>query len=984
MRLPGQHLLLLALCGIIQLHSLAQEYPFIHYTPKDGLINSRIRNVYQDSKGRLFFMTSNGISEYDGVRFNNYSVEDGVGNPVVNDMLEIAPDSVLLASNTYMLNAWVRGQIKKVAIEGFCPVVNKFLRVKDGLIYVATDEGVFLMKGNRFEKMETQNVPITDTALSFEDIQEFGDYLLLKINGDMTKQYGLYLLDKKNKTLIPFIQKEFGSVIQVPRFNILMCTSGHVTCYDLQAARKGFVKPVPLPQAYQILQNVISYRLFIDQNETLWSVYLNTVIKIPSGAPPTIYDKTTGLDLNNLNGVFVDKENVLWVRSDGSGLIKLSNSNVEIVTGLVSKSATGISSLYANKFSDTAWLYNHEENAIYGITNKEVAHYSVDQKMNPSAIIREGDHFFLFNYTKVYVASPDPRDKRNLHAKLSFTFGDQEADNTTRTIIDNGYLYTPGPNLSVIKNGKRIFTYKLPYYTDQIVIDKTHRLWLAPRSGGIMLFSIHPENPSQFLVLERRFESETSYISARSIAVDTNNLLWVGTRYQGLFCFEARDSSLILKKQFTVQDGITDNFISYVTCDHDNNIWVGSQSGLDKISMRNGQYQVEGTTRNNNIFQLIQSVAVTKNDQVWTLGNAGSILRINNNELQSNYRPQIQISRIKTTDTVFGMPKNNLTLPYLENNITFEVAAPSFVDEKQVMFSYILEGSRNAVWSKPSREATFNFINLPHGKYKLKVKASFPLASYGNQEMSYAFTITPPWWDTWWSKLLFIAGIVAILVLAIRNYYQRKLQKQKVIFEKQQAVEHERTRIAMEMHDDLGSGLTTIRYLAGGLSMQTGNSSKEKAEKIASSAKSLVDNMNDIIWSMKSDNNTLNETLAYIRKQAAEQLETAGIEYHIDFPKELPDIKLSNELKRNLLLISKEAIHNVVKHSAATSVILNAQWEGGSIQLKIVDNGKGIDFADISTFGNGMKSMRKRAEEIKALLEVMNAKGTTIVIKAPV
>ena len=122
--------------------------------------------------------------------------------------------------------------------------------------------------------------------------------------------------------------------------------------------------------------------------------------------------------------------------------------------------------------------------------------------------------------------------------------------------------------------------------------------------------------------------------------------------------------------------------------------------------------------------------------------------------------------------------------------------------------------------------------------------------------------------------------------------------------------------------------------------MQSGNSSKEKAEKIASSAKSLVDNMNDIIWTMKSDNNTLTETLAYIRKQAAEQLDTAGIDYHIEFPKELPELKLSNELKRNLLLISKEAIHNIVKHSAATNVSLTAYLVTGQLELKITDNGK--------------------------------------------
>lgn len=296
----------------------------------------------------------------------------------------------------------------------------------------------------------------------------------------------------------------------------------------------------------------------------------------------------------------------------------------------------------------------------------------------------------------------------------------------------------------------------------------------------------------------------------------------------------------------------------------------------------------------------------------------------------------------------------------------------------------MLQGSDNSQWSTPSTQATLNFINLPHGKYLLKIKSYFPVSSYEPQELSYAFTITPPWWDTWWSRLLMAAAIVAIIVLVIRFYYQRKLQKQKILFEKQQAVEQERTRIAMEMHDDLGSGLTTIRYLAGGLSLQNGNSSKEKAEKIASSAKSLVDNMNDIIWTMKSDNNSLNEALAYIRKQAAEQLETAGIDYHIDFPKNLPAIKLSNELKRNLLLISKEAVHNIVKHAGATNVSLSAEWEAGQLRLQIVDNGKGIDLANLSTFGNGIKSMKKRAEEIKALLEVMNAKGTTIVITTPV
>jgi hypothetical protein len=181
---------------------------------------------------------------------------------------------------------------------------------------------------------------------------------------------------------------------------------------------------------------------------------------------------------------------------------------------------------------------------------------------------------------------------------------------------------------------------------------------------------------------------------------------------------------------FTVKEGLTDNFVYYLACDQDNNIWVGTQSGLDKVSMENGQYVIEGITRNNSIFQLIQTIAIAKNNQVWTLGNSGSVLRITSNPVSKKFQPQLQISKIKAGDSIIDMPSSGITLSHLQNNITFEVAAPSFVDEKQIMFSYVLEGSDNVHWSEPSRQATLNFINLPHGNYRLKIKASFPVSSY--------------------------------------------------------------------------------------------------------------------------------------------------------------------------------------------------------------------------------------------------------------
>src|SRR6476620_8482982 len=134
-------------------HCFAQQYPFVHYTPKDGLVNSRVRKAYQDSKGRMYFITFGGLSVYDGARFKNYTTQNGLVANLVNDVLEVGEDSLLVAVNTSALNVLVKGQMKKFIISGNCPIVNQLLKSNDGNIYASTDEGLFRFRSNRFEKL---------------------------------------------------------------------------------------------------------------------------------------------------------------------------------------------------------------------------------------------------------------------------------------------------------------------------------------------------------------------------------------------------------------------------------------------------------------------------------------------------------------------------------------------------------------------------------------------------------------------------------------------------------------------------------------------------------------------------------------------------------------------------------------------------------------------------------------------------------------
>src|SRR6185436_8086647 len=137
------------LCGVA--HS--QRLPFINYTPADGLINNRVRSMFQDSKGRMYFLTYGGLSVYDGARFMNYDQADGLAIDVVNDILEISPDSLWVATNTSQLNGLVNGRIIKIKTkDGFCPVINTFFKSRNGSVYAAADDGLFIWSEGKFKK----------------------------------------------------------------------------------------------------------------------------------------------------------------------------------------------------------------------------------------------------------------------------------------------------------------------------------------------------------------------------------------------------------------------------------------------------------------------------------------------------------------------------------------------------------------------------------------------------------------------------------------------------------------------------------------------------------------------------------------------------------------------------------------------------------------------------------------------------------------
>jgi signal transduction histidine kinase len=195
------------------------------------------------------------------------------------------------------------------------------------------------------------------------------------------------------------------------------------------------------------------------------------------------------------------------------------------------------------------------------------------------------------------------------------------------------------------------------------------------------------------------------------------------------------------------------------------------------------------------------------------------------------------------------------------------------------------------------------------------------------------------------------------------------------------AQQEERNRISADMHDDLGAGMTTIRLYSELAKNRLGSTEVPEIEKISSSANELLTKMNAIIWSMSSSNDSLGNMVAYIRSYSLEYFEGTGIKCVINLPEEdLPNIVVAGAIRRNVFLVVKESLNNIVKHSGAAEVHITLEKVSGGLKLLIHDNGKGIDFEKLRQFGNGLKNMKKRMDDIGINFSIENNEGTLITL----
>jgi len=212
---------------------------------------------------------------------------------------------------------------------------------------------------------------------------------------------------------------------------------------------------------------------------------------------------------------------------------------------------------------------------------------------------------------------------------------------------------------------------------------------------------------------------------------------------------------------------------------------------------------------------------------------------------------------------------------------------------------------------------------------------------------------------------------------------EKNIELQKAILEKHKELENERGRIASELHDDLGSGLTKITYLSQ-LALKN-SQNKNEIQKINKTSFNLVENMREIIWAMKEENNTLEDLLTYIKMYAVEFFDMSVIKLEIAIPEIIPSIEVKGEIRRYIFLTTKEALNNIIKHAKATNTYLKIEISEKLLIIIIKDNGVGFDTnLEIKKRRHGLSNMEMRISSIGGNISISSSNGTSIILSIPI
>ncbi|MDP2208503.1 MAG: histidine kinase [Bacteroidota bacterium] len=313
------------------------------------------------------------------------------------------------------------------------------------------------------------------------------------------------------------------------------------------------------------------------------------------------------------------------------------------------------------------------------------------------------------------------------------------------------------------------------------------------------------------------------------------------------------------------------------------------------------------------------------------------------------------------------------------------------VEEDSVIYQYRIMGY-DSTWKNTSAINHQLWSQLPAGAYQFEIREYYPQQNRYGEGTSLSIETEFPFWkqfNFWWLHIL----VVLIFFWLLRRYeIKNKYISKQTIQEKQRAVETERSRIARDFHDGIGSSLSQISITLDVANKKISSGDIAAAQQdinlTASTIYTLMNGLRDIIWALDPSTNSYQDLTAFIRHYAARFLQTKGIKLFFESDSNNENLFFTSEFRRNIFFITKEALTNVCKYSKATKVDFEITIKGNEFNLKIADNGCGFEPCIENTDprnGKGLNNMTSRAEALDGILNIQTIKdkGTLISLRIP-
>ncbi|MBL7712876.1 MAG: hypothetical protein JNL13_10440 [Chitinophagaceae bacterium] len=497
-------------------------------------------------------------------------------------------------------------------------------------------------------------------------------------------------------------------------------------------------------------------------------------------------------------------------------------------------------------------------------------------------------------------------------------------------------------------------------------------VWAINTEMGLMELAVSRRKTQYVATVLQAIPLDSSkYWGYKKILIDKEKCIWLSTsRQKGILLFRPAANGRYTRSGSIRPEQLSSEMVRDMAADGNGNVYVGTNAGIDKVTaLNNGAFQIRKGIFNNYLTGTYVYYLRISGNYLF-VGTTGSIAQIRLSKFkQVKEAPAVYITGLRVNnaglDTLLNEAGKTACFKASENTLNFTFLSPSYTNEKEIRYKYYLEGV-DQQWSEPDYNFTTTYSQLKPGKYKFQVLAQNADGIWSEQPAAFAFVIRQPFYGQWWFIALMTLAIAAFL------YWLYRIRIARVL-----AVERTRQRISKDLHDDIGSTLSSITLMNALLRKKIGTHPEEASElagKVEETSREMIQNISDIVWSTNPGNDSIEKLQFRLQQFAGDLFEPLNISYAIHFDREIVKKELSMDLKRDLYLVIKEIMNNAAKYSRATHFNLAISATRDTLRVLASDNGIGFDTAG-TVKGNGLLNIRQRVQRFQGKITLTSRAG---------